>query len=162
MFHICPILAVMRVEDIAGVAEVDFLLFPLYFNTFQVEIPISGEEVVDAPAVESSREGMTGIVHRKGNTRTTDETTFKTMSSLFFHSSLFPFMEMSDYGQPWRRDTSMHQDTVVQVLAAFVKLEVDEGVRPAGPVVVEALADPAHAVSAPSSSAPDGLAVKST
>ena len=56
----------------------------------------------------------------------------------------------------------MHEDAVVQVLTAFVELEVDEGVRPTGPVVVEAFADPAHAVSAPSSSTPDGLAVKST
>ena len=56
----------------------------------------------------------------------------------------------------------MHEDAVVQVLTAFVELEVDEGVRPTGPVVVEAFADPAHAVSAPSPSAPDGLAVKST
>ena len=56
----------------------------------------------------------------------------------------------------------MHKDAVVQILTAFVELEVDEGVRPTGPVVVEAFADPAHAVSAPSPSAPDGLAVKST
>ena len=56
----------------------------------------------------------------------------------------------------------MHEDAVVQVLATLVELEVDEGVRPAGPVVVEALADPAHAVSAPSPFASDGLTVKST
>ena len=56
----------------------------------------------------------------------------------------------------------MHEDAVVQVLTAFVELEVDEGVRATRPVVVEAFADPAHAVSAQSSSTPDGFTVKRT
>ena len=100
MFHVCAIFSVVLVEDITGVAEVNLLPLLLYLDRFKVEVPIGGEKVMDTPAVESSREGMTGIVHRKGNTRATDETTFKTVRSLFFHSSLFPFMEMSDYGEP--------------------------------------------------------------
>ncbi len=100
MFHICAIFAVVLIKDITGVAEVNFLLLPLGLDDLQVEKPVSGEKIVDVSAVESTRKWMTGIIHRKGNTRATDETTFKTVRSLFFHSSLFPFMEMSDYGEP--------------------------------------------------------------
>ena len=101
MFHVCPIFSVVLFEYITGVAEVNLLLLPLHLDRFKVEIPVSGEKVMDTPAVESSREGMTGIVHRKGNTRATDETTFETVRCLSFHFSLALFMKMSDYGEPW-------------------------------------------------------------
>ena len=162
MLHIGAIFAVMLVENITGVAKVNFLLFPLGLDDLQVKKPVSGEKVVDASTVEGTREWMTGIIHGKWDTRTTDETTFKTMSSLFFHSRLFPFVKMRDDGEPGRRNGSVHEDTVVQVLTTLVELEVDEGVGATCPVVVEAFADPAHTVSAPSPSASDGLAVKST
>ena len=162
MLHIGAVFAVVLVKYITGIAEVNFLLLPLGLDDLQVEKPVSGEKVVDASTIEGTRKWMTGIIHRKWNTRATDETTFKSMSSLFFHSCLFPFMEMRDCGEPGRRNGSVYEDTVVQVLATLVELEVDEGVRATRPVVVEAFADPAHAVSAPSPSAPDGLAVKST
>ena len=162
MLHIGAVLAVVLVKYVTGIAEVNLLLLPLGLDDLQVEKPVSGEKVVDASTVEGTRKWMTGIIHRKWDTRTTDETTFKTMSSLFFHSRLFPFMEMRDCGEPGRRNGSVYEDTVVQVLATLVELEVDEGVRATRPVVVEAFTDPAHAVSAQSSSTPDGFTVKRT
>ena len=101
MSHICAVFAVVLVKDITGVAEVNLLLLPLGLDDFQVEKPVSGEKIVDASAVESTRKWMTGIIHRKGNTRATDETTFETVRCLSFHFSLALFMKMSDYGEPW-------------------------------------------------------------
>ena len=101
MFHVCPVFSVVLVEDIGGVAVVNLLPLLLYLDRFKVEVPVCGEKIMDTPAVESSREGMTGIVHRKGNTRATDETTFETVRCLSFHFSLALFMKMSDYGEPW-------------------------------------------------------------